>query len=213
MTRPIRHQCLIYEGSPAQKLPALAAITRQKLAERYRCLYLNSPPMVDGMRAALAAAGVDVTSQEEKSTLVLSSEREHLVDGRFDLDRMMNLLADTLSQALRDGFLGLFATGDMTWELGPNNPEASLLDYEWRLEEFFRHNPGLCGVCQYHVDTLPPSTVREGLVSHPALFVNETLLRVNAHYVPPDVFTPAGLQDQALDDTIAQLCHAEGSLP
>jgi hypothetical protein len=41
-----RHQCLIYRGSPAQQLAALAALMRRKLGERHRCLFLNSVPMV-----------------------------------------------------------------------------------------------------------------------------------------------------------------------
>jgi hypothetical protein len=208
MAQPIRHHCLIYDGSPAQNLPALAAITRLKLAEHYRCLYLNSPPMVDAMRDALAAVGVDVAGEEKKTGLVLSSDQGHLLQGHFSIDRMMDLLADALAQALLNGFQGLWATGDMTWQFGPRGDEDKLLDYEWRLEEFFRHNPGLCGVCQYHIDTLPPTIVREGLISHPALFINETLLRVNAHYVSPEVFSPATLQDPALDNAINELRRA-----
>ena len=49
-----RHQCLIYSGSAALHLPALAALMRRKLEEPPRCLYLDSPPMVAGMRSYLA---------------------------------------------------------------------------------------------------------------------------------------------------------------
>jgi len=55
-----RHQCLIYKGSPSLQLSAIAALVRQKVNENYRCLYLNSPVMVAGMRCYLAAAGIDV---------------------------------------------------------------------------------------------------------------------------------------------------------
>ena len=87
-----RHQCLIYKGSPAQHLPALAALMRQKLEERHRCLYLDSPPMVAGMRSYLAAAGVDVAREVGKGSLVLSSDQGHLVDGHFDADLMLRAL-------------------------------------------------------------------------------------------------------------------------
>ena len=29
------------------------------------------------------------------------------------------------------------------------------MDYECRLEQAFREGPTLCGVCQYHINTLP----------------------------------------------------------
>ncbi len=91
-----RHQCLIYEGSPSRQLPALAALVRQKLDENFRCLYMNSPVMVAGIRCYLAAAGIDIAHELEKTSLVLSSAQQHLIKGRFDVDRMMQTLEDAM---------------------------------------------------------------------------------------------------------------------
>ena len=174
-----RHQCLIYEGSPSRQLAAVAALLRQKLNENYRCLYLNSPVMVAGVRSYLAAAGIDVAHEVGKASLVLSSDQRHLVEGHFNVDRMMCTLEDALDQAMNDGYDGLWATGDMTWELGPRADFSKLLEYEWRLETFFRTHPALSGICQYHADTLPHHVLRQGLLSHPSIFVNETLSHIN----------------------------------
>lgn len=175
-----RHQCLIYDGPPSRHLAALAAVIRQKLNENNRCLYLDSHPMVAGMRSYLAAAGVDVAEESAKGRLILSSERDHLVDGRvFDMQRMMGGLQDALEGALASGFRGLWAMGDMTWEFGPEKDFSKLLEYEWLLEEFFHGHPELGGVCQYHVETMPRKFLRHGVVSHPALFINETLSMIN----------------------------------
>ena len=178
-----RHQCLIYTGSPAPHLPGLAALLRQKLNENYRCLYLNSRPMVAGMRSYLFAAGVDVSQEVNKNRLVLSSSTEHLQNGHFDVDRMIKLLADALNQALIDGYQGLWATGDMSWEFGPEKDFSKLLEYEWRLEEFLERNPALSGICQYHTDILPHQAVQQGLLTHQALFINHTLSRLNPQYI------------------------------
>lgn len=178
-----RHQCLIYTGSPAPHLPGLAALVRQKLNENYRCLYLNSLPMVAGMRSYLFAAGVDVSQEVNKNRLVLLSSTEHLQNGHFDIDRMIRLLDDALNQALIDGYQGLWATGDMSWEFGPEKDFSKLLEYEWRLEEFLQRNPALSGICQYHTDTLPDQAVQQGLLTHQSIFLNHTLSRLNPHYI------------------------------
>ena len=81
MEQESRHQCLIYEGSPSQQLPTLAAMVQRMLNEGYRCLYLNSRPMVAGMRSYLAAAGIDVEQEIAKASLVLSSEPSVSADG------------------------------------------------------------------------------------------------------------------------------------
>ena len=200
-----RHQCLIYGGSPAAYLPDLASVIRDKLTQNHRCLYLNSPPMVTGLRSYLFARGVDVLKEITKGSLVLSSDNGHLVNGNFDMDRMLAMLTDAVSQAMKDGFQGLWATGDMSWEFGPKKDFSKLLEYEWRLEEMFRKHPTLSGICQYHTDTLPLETVRQGLVTHRAIFINETLTRINSHYRQRECFDA---KDTAhIDHMISRLCQ------
>lgn len=177
-----RHQCLIYEGSPARYLSDIALIMSQNLEANRRCLYLNSPPMVAGVRSYLAAAGVDVAQAMARGSLVLSSGRDHLVNDEFVPERMLKMLEESVLQALHDGFTGLWATGDMMWEFGGKNDFSRLLDYEWGLEDVFQKHPELSGICQYYVDNLPPLAVCEGLQSHAAVCINSTLSRLNPYY-------------------------------
>lgn len=196
MNEPSRHQCLIYRGAPSLQLPMLVKVIRQKLDQNYRCLYLNSPQMVAGMKSYLAAAGVDVAYETTRTSLVMSATQDHLIDGRsFSVDKMMESLEDALEQALSDGYAGLWATGDMTWELGREIGSGKLLEYEWRLEEFFRCHPEIGGVCQYHIDSLPGPLVQQGIRSHRSIFVNETLSMINAQYVSPEMLGSTTLCD------------------
>jgi hypothetical protein len=199
-----RHQCLIYEGSPSQKLPILADIIHHKIREGYRCLYLNSPPMVAGMGSTLAATGIDVALETEKGRLVLTSDQV-LVDGNFSSDLMLTKLEELLDQALNDGYRGLWASGDMTWEFGPKKDFSKLLEYELGLEAVFSRRTELCGVCQYHHDSLPKDSMRQGLIAHPSIVISDTLKRVNPHYLksswPADQDTV-----QKLDQMLSALC-------
>lgn len=206
-----RHQCLIYEGSPSLMLRSIAEVARQKLKEGYRCVYLNSPPMVAGMKSYMAAAGADVGHEINRGSLVLSSDQNHLAKGAFDVDQMIRTLEFSIEQSVRDGYKGLWATGDMTWEFGPQQNFDKLIEYEWRLEELFRKGPHLSGICQYHKDTLPHEVLRLGLQSHQNLFVNETLSLVNPHYVPAK-FSGAvvSINPSAIDETISQLSTHPG---
>jgi hypothetical protein len=72
----------------------------------------------------------------------------------------------------------------MTWEFGQASDFSRLLEYKWRLEEFFQKHPETEGICQYHADTLPPGAIQQGQAAHPSIFVNETLSVVNPHYRP-----------------------------
>jgi hypothetical protein len=178
-----RHQCLIYTGAPSTQLRGLAASIGRRLEANWRCLYLNSPPMVTGMASALAAAGIDVGFERQKGSLMLVADQSHLKDGRFDPDIMLARLRTEIVSAQEDGYIGLWASGDMTWEFGPERDFSKLIEYEQGLEALFRAQPTLSGVCQYHADMLPDEAVRHGLALHPAMYVNETLSHLNAQYM------------------------------
>jgi hypothetical protein len=206
-----RHQCLIYDGAPSGQLPALAAVIQRKLAEGHRCLYLNSPPMVAGLRSRLVALGVDVMNETAKTRLVLSSNPVTSADGDFDVDLMLQNLEDAVDQALNDGHKGLWATGDMTWEFGPERNFAKLVEYELRLEKLFHKKPGLCGICQYHLATLPQQAARQGFLTHPSFFINQTLSRLNPHYAPFDPPGDQTIPSPELDAMIAALCQLQNA--
>ncbi len=198
-----RHQCMIYEGSPSHKLPIFATMIQRKLDEGYRCLYLNSAPMVAGMRSTLFAMGTDVVSELAKARLVLSAEP--VSGGEFNSKVMLAKLEDLLNQAVNDGYKGLWASGDMTWEFGPKKDFSKLLEYELGLEELFSKRKELFGVCQYHKDTLPQDVMRQSLIVHPNIAISDTLSHINPHYLkcswPADQNT-----SQKLDEMLVTIC-------
>jgi hypothetical protein len=149
--------------------------------------------MVAGMRSYLAAAGLDVAAEVAGGALILSSDDGHLIGGRFDVDKMIGMLSEAVDQASGDGYAGLWATGDMTWEFGSEKNFAKLLEYEYRLEELFLRHPKLQGICQYHADTLPADVLETALSTHRAFYVNATLSLLNPYYTEPGFTKRAGL--------------------
>ena len=177
-----RHRCIIYEGAPSVHLPVVAAEAAGRLNGNHRCWYLNTPPMIAGFRTYLSAEGVDVGAAVARGALVLSSDQDHLVNGAFDPDRMLEALRSEVQKALTDGYAGLWASGDMLWELGGERNLPKLLVYEAALEELLCAEPALSGVCQYHRDVLPSEAVLVGLYTHQAVYINETFQQLNPTY-------------------------------
>jgi hypothetical protein len=189
MTTSPNHQCMIYTGSPSRHLPGLAILVNAQLRANWRCLYLNSPVIVSEMESHLYQVGVDVALEVERGALVLSSDQGHLLAGRFDVDRMLTTLAEAVNQALRDGYAGLWASGDLSWEFGGEKDFSKLLKYEFALERLFEQQPAFSGICQYHEDVLPTDVVQWGLCTHRSVYVNETLSRPNPYYAPASLLT------------------------
>jgi hypothetical protein len=180
---------MIYAGDPKQQLPYLAFILTEQLCNGARCLYLNSPTMLDALRAELAIAGIDADREVSKGTLTLSSDQSYLIEGHFHPQLMLRGLASFIARAHADGYEKVWCSGDMTYELGPHASLVQLLDYERALERMFQLHPSLTGVCQYHRDTLPTSALRDALSTHQSVYLNQTLFRLNP-YLPPHGTTP-----------------------
>jgi hypothetical protein len=109
-------------------------------------------------------------------------------------------------QAIKDDYKGMWASGDMTWEFGPAKDFSRLMEYEVGLEEMFQRRQELCGICQYHHDTLPLEAMRQGLLIHPTIVINETLKVINPHYLKSN--WPADLNtNEKLDEMITELCR------
>jgi signal transduction histidine kinase len=188
--RASRHKCLIYDGDPSEQLPVVVPLLMDGLNENWRCLYLGSPDAVQMVDAALTHRGVDTGRETRRGALVFSSDRSHLTDGKFDPTVMVDGLAATIDAAVRDGFQGLCATGDMRWEIGDDENFGRLLEYEARLERVFRDKP-LWGVCQYHRGMVPAQAVRDALVTHRSAFLGDRLNGDNIFYVPPELLLEA----------------------
>jgi DNA gyrase inhibitor GyrI len=122
---------------------------------------------------------------------------------------MLSKLEDSLNQALDDGYQGLWATGDMTWEFSPEKDFSKLLEYEWQLEELFHKRPELCGICQYHRDTLPPEAMRSSLLAHQSIVINDTLSQINPYYMQSKISAGQIATVSELDEKINKLCQLE----
>lgn len=180
-----RHRCLVYSGAPSEQLPSFGTTLIEKLDAGFRCLYLNSPAMVAGLRSYLAAEGLDIDEQTKRGALIITSDQSHLVKGKFEVEPMIAKLKEAVAQAEADGYEGLWASGDMTWEFGGAPNVGKLLDYECELEYLFQQLPGLEGICQYHMGTMPSASIAAALYTHQELFINQTLTRLNPNYLPP----------------------------
>jgi hypothetical protein len=177
------HQCLIYQGSPSGHLATLANILVEKLKSNHRCVYLNSPAMVDEMKSCLCAAGVDVEKETKKGALILTSDQTHLQNNEFDPNRMLDFLRQSVKQAVLDGYKSLWATGDMLWEFGGKIDIDKLFEYEYALEEFFHETSYLSGICQYRRDTVPPEAIRVALTVHQNIWLNKSFILDNPYYM------------------------------
>lgn len=180
------HVCTLF-SSPEEQLAAASECIRQGLDRHERCLYVCSEQTPDELRAALKTTGIDVAREEARGALVLlTKESGHLEGGSFSPSRMVSMLRKALEDALRDGFQGLCAAGDMTWLLDDAPGSEQIAEYESLLNHFYRNHRAM-GLCQYNRRRLPNAMLDHGLATHPTIRVAGPILLTNPYYELPEL--------------------------
>jgi signal transduction histidine kinase len=181
-----RHKCLIYEGDPKEQMPVVVPFLKEGLQDNWRCMYLGRPEVVDMISTSLMAQDIDVSGEMSRGKLILSSARDNLGNGSFHPHKMVEFLGVMIDDAVKDGFEGLCATGDMKWEFGSDKNFGLLMEYEALLEQVLRDKP-VRAMCQYHKDILPAQVIHDALLTHRSAYIGGMLHRDNLYYIPPEI--------------------------
>ena len=165
------HICSICD-TEEERLRTAAAYLADGLRRGERCVYIGATRAVlQRFDVALQAAGLDAAALTERGVLIeLTHAEAHLIDGRFDCERMLTMIDDAVRQAIADGFSGLRVCGDMSWLLLEAPGSAEVGEYEARLNQFFA-NTRSAAMCQYNRQRLPPPLIDMALATHSTVVV------------------------------------------
>ena len=186
--RPIRykqgdHICALFD-TPEEQLAIAIDYIRAGLKRGERCLYICGEYSVDDFRRGLQEGGIAVEREETRGALLLKSKEEaYLEDGRFDPERMLQLLGQEVQDALKAGFTGLCGAGDMSWILAETRGSHRLAEYEARLNSFYRSHKAL-GFCFYNRSVLPKHVLDHSVATHRWIHMQGPILLENPFCEP-----------------------------
>jgi hypothetical protein len=202
------HVCTLF-SSREEQLTAAIEYIRGGLSRGERCLYVCGEQTPGELRAELQRAGIDVAAEEKRTALVLITKHDgHLKGGTFSASKMIEMLRNAVDAALKAGFNGLCAAGDMTWLLDEVPGSHEILEYEALLNHFYATNKAL-GLCQYNRKTLPAEILDTCMLTHQHVRVEGSMLLTNPFYALPEdalAMQPSrsGVRVQAKIDRIRQ---------
>jgi len=123
---------------------------------------------------------------DEGDITFLRRDETYLRDGCFNADRMLGFVRQGVQNALADGYAGLTATGEMSWQRTNASGTDQLMEYEAKLNDLYpESNPTL--LCQYEEPAFDYATLLDAIRTHPRVVINGELC-VNPYYTPPDEF-------------------------
>jgi hypothetical protein len=180
------HVCTLFSSREEQIAAAIEYI-QGGLERGERCLYVCGEQAPDEFRGELRRAGINVEDEEKRGALVLITKREgHLKGGMFSAAKMIEMLRAAVDDALKAGFAGLCAAGDMTWLLDDAPGSHEIVEYEALLNHFYAHNRAL-GLCQYNRRTLPAKILDTCMATHKHIRVAGPMILENPFYELPEL--------------------------
>lgn len=179
---PGQHACCIF-GSEEERDLAVGTFMAHGLQRGERVVYITDGGTRDQALRMLGTAGMKGGSVGGRDQLIqLTSDDTYVAGGRFDPERMIDLLRRETDRALDEGFQGLRITGEMTWALRGVPGSERLMEYEARLNEHLPDTRCLT-LCQYDRRRFTPEVLLDVLITHPYALIGDRLYQ-NHYYLP-----------------------------
>jgi len=181
--RPGDHVCQLYE-TEEEGWAVLVPFLRQGLTRGEKVIHVAGGPDSEAVLEGLRNREFDPQPYLDSGQLAIyTSSDVHARVGTFDLDRLLHLAREQVTQALEEGYTALRAAGEMTWALQEVAASGRLLEYETKVNDFLASNRCLA-LCQYDRRRFEPGVLLDLLRAHPTVLIG-TELCDNFYHIPP----------------------------
>jgi hypothetical protein len=152
--------------SRSELIATAAGFLSEGLQAGERCWYVGRGSELAGLRSALRDLGVAVEAAERQGALrIFLPSDVYAAVQPFVPERLMQIFSDGISDALREGFRGFRAAGDMSWAASPELAEP-LLEYEHLISTLLV-NSNARGLCLFDESLMLPQRLDGLVAAHP----------------------------------------------
>ena len=180
------HICQVFSDD-SEREDALVRFLQSGLeaGERTSCFTDRETP--ESIRDKLAERGLSFDRSTTSGALTFAPTAEiYFKDGRFDPDRMIELLTRYHEDGRAAGYPAMRVIGEMTPAVQHIPGGSRLLEYESRVSLLLRTHPVSC-VCQYDARKFDGAMIMDVLKVHPLMVIRGAVMR-NPFFVPPEEF-------------------------
>jgi hypothetical protein len=131
--------------------------------------------------------GIDYKEVEGSGKFSLSKTGEvYFEEGKFEPDRMLNLLKDFYENSLKQNRSGARVIGEMTSDIEHIPGGSRLLEYESKVSLLLKKYP-INSVCQYDARSFDGATIMDILKVHPYMIIRGSVVH-NPFFIQPEEY-------------------------
>ncbi len=200
--RPGDHVCSLYQTED-EYLRLLTAFAQQGVERGEKVMCFSATRTPEALLAVLRSRFdcADAIARGQLATFTTAGV--YLQGGSFEPQRMIARLEAERDRALAEGYPALRVTGEMLWALDSRCDPRLLVEYETRLNTFFKDSRCLA-LCQYHRGRFPSPLLLKMLTTHPLTVVGAECFD-NFYYQPPEELLGDDVDTATLERRIGNL--------
>jgi hypothetical protein len=178
------HVCQIYSDADERSDALLRFLSRGlQCGESTACFTENVGE--EELEAWFAKEGLSLAGERASGRFASSPTRSvYFQDGRFDPDRMLELLTRFHQDSVAAGRSGARVIGEMSPEISTVPGGFRLLEYESRVNRLLQTHP-ITAVCQYDARCFDGATIMDVLTVHPMMVVRGAVV-LNPFFTAPE---------------------------
>ena len=176
------HICQIFNDDDERNDALLQfLLSGLKAREKNACFSENLDEVQ--LRQLLAEHGIDLEQAKASNDLTTAGTSEvYFHQGKFDPERILQLLAEFQSGAEKAGYSAARVIGEMTPQIHEVPGGSRLFEYEARVNQLLEQHP-VTAFCQYDARAFDGATIMDVMRVHPMMLVRGNLVH-NPFYVP-----------------------------
>ena len=176
------HLVILYD-SETNITDTVVAYISNSLLNNHKFIYITGDTDVKLIRNSLKNIGLYESYLNSRQLVFLDKDDAYSKDGKFNPERMKELLKTLTDDAQKEGFNGLAISGEISWVLEYDNGFDLINEYEWKINsEVFGVFP-VTALCRYNTDKFTDEMIINVIQLHPYLILNNKVYE-NPFYIP-----------------------------
>ena len=178
------HICQVFSDDQ-ERLDSILAFIQSGLAAGERAACFSDTFDEERLAEHLLESGLSCSACKASGAFSWAKTSEvYFPDGRFDPDRMLEVLRQYHEDSIANGYPAARVIGEMSSDVQHLPGGSRLMEYESRVSLLLRDHP-VTSVCQYNANDFDGATIMQVLKVHPLMIVRGSVVR-NPYYVPPE---------------------------
>ena len=164
------HMVLLYDDSTTEEnIFEVASYIISRINRNEKCYYIAGDIDTNLLKKELSNL-IDLEKYLNNGQLsILEKEEAYSKDGKFDPNKMIELIKSLTDEALAQGYNAFAITGEISWVLEYNDGFEMIMHYEYLLNKEIFTNYPVSAICRYNINKFSPQMIKNIIEVHPII--------------------------------------------